>query len=267
VNTIIALSNKYKSWISAAQFGLDTFLQSILQPVITTDTAIIEIGDDSETFFTSDTQLEPSELFRTDTISFKFRDWSIKTTLSAKQQRQYNTNSSLIVTVVLSCILVIIFIVVVMLTYVVKIQAANENHYLTEMIHNSHNIVIHEIRNILNSVYMLFQLKELGKRITDKDIDIARTGVDNIIDLLSNILDYQKLLQGSYVPDIVKVKPVEILKDIIGKYPFINIDLECSGDIGACIDIDKLKFTELIQNGINNSVKFASGNSIIIRIQ
>lgn len=255
----ILFSNKYLSWISVVHLDLDDFLNKTLQNIVGETSAIIEISDDKGIFYKS-SDAEKSDMSTIDIIEFKLRKWTVKTTLTQSQRNKFNKTST-IITIVCSFILIAVF-------SCVATDARNKHKYYKQLqvIHNSNNIVIHEVRNIVNSIYVIFQLKEYS-RIDKTDLGIIQSGVNNIINLLSNVLDYEKLLYGTYVPRRQAVNIVDSLRHFIDKYPFMNIDLTYTGTEQKCYNIDYEKLQGLVLNGLNNSIKFSKDNYILVRFQ
>lgn len=262
----IIFRNKFLSWISFILFDLDDFLNKTFakaQENITEETStIIEISDDDGIFYKS-SNARKSDMSTIDIIEFKLRKWTVKTTLTQSQRNKFNKTST-IITIVCSFILIAVFscVVSILATY-----ARNKRKYYKQLqvIHNSNNIVIHEVRNIINSIYVIFQLKEYS-RIDRTDLGIIQSGINNIINLLSNVLDYEKLLYGTYVPRLQAVNIVDSLRHFIDKYPFMDIDLTYNGG-KLCYNMDYDKLQGLVLNGLNNSIKFSKDNYILVRFQ
>lgn len=264
LNVIIPVSNKNKDWISVAQFDVSNFLDETLGSV---DNAIIEISD-SNIFYTSKskTSLEKSNHAKTTLISFKLRSWTVTTTLSVAHQQSFQTESSMIIVIILVCLLILIIGATVAGLYTAKVVADRNLYQQIQVIHNSHNIAVHEIRGIMNTISVIYQLRSDQSEMTDEDSKTVRSGINNCIHILSNLLDYEKLLHGTYVPMIDVIDIEKTIKDIIDKYNFVNITLTYQRNM-PLLKLDQSKLLELIHNGLNNATKHTSNHMVMVRIQ
>lgn len=150
--------------------------------------------------------------------------------------------------------------------HVVDIRNKHDYYKQIKAVHNSNNIVIHEIRNIINSIYVIFQLKDYLE-ITHGDIDLIKQSINNIINLLSRVLDYEKLMYGTYVPKLQNINIIDKLNQFINKYQFANIDLTYTDSLEKYYNLDENKLQGLVFNGLNNSIKFCKDNYVLVRCQ
>lgn len=273
VNTIIALSTRFRSWMAAAQFELDNFLRKTLVTEIASGHAVIEVADAEGVFFRSAEEKTSGHVIQ-DTIQFRFRNWMVTTHMTQDYADSFRSESSQIIRITTVCIIVVIFVTAIAILYgasmsvrAQRFKLEAESNSRIQAIHNSYNVAIHEIRNIINCVHVVSTMVT-PQSIQEDDITMIKTGMNNVINLLSNILDYEKLLHGRYIAKPERVNVVNLLSGFLQRYPFVTVDYSYDNSIfeQPHMDLDKDKLQALIQNGMNNGCKFSEDKRISVRL-
>lgn len=272
-NTIITFNTKLNSMMTTSQFNVNNFLSGTLKTNIESNDIIIEIADEEGIFYSANTNITRSDIKTISVIEFAFRNWTVTITASESFKNNYVTNAAFIIEIVLSLVLILIFILIIGIVNYMTINAKNqllahkiESMKKMEVIQKSNNIIIHELRNVLQSTHMIIFMKDKDT-ITEEEFMIVKFGISKIVEIVSKVLDYQQLLSISYIPRYEYISIIDIIDNTIKQYPFINIRLIYSDDIPDMCQIDRLKFQELVHNGLNNSSKYSFNKNITVRCQ
>jgi len=122
-----------------------------------------------------------------------------------------------------------------------------------------------QIENFLDDI----ESWNYDKKYLLEETKILKDQIFKISDLVKNIFSVQKYEIKDIWLYIEKVKLDDIIiweYDILHRiYPKINFDIDISDEIGF-IDVDKIQFTQVISNLLNNAIKFVNNKNPKIRI-
>lgn len=152
-----------------------------------------------------------------------------------------------------------------------KIKAENADKLKTEFLSQ----VSHEIRTPINSIISFTSLiKSEAVNCVPEDLRdgftiIERSG-ERIIRTIDLLIDMSQVISGSYEKRIVKIDLVEVLETLIYEHKQkIKKDLEIKLDSKleeCCVYLDHYSFVQILNNIIDNSIKFTSTGSINISL-
>jgi signal transduction histidine kinase len=257
INRVVSLVKKTSRWINAVQFDIDNMFNN----VVDNDT-ILNVYSSTNTslpFYSHNSDKMVKENGSYSTIDFFYQSWIIEVNIL-----NYRNNTVTITIVVLVSLMGVIYILLMIAVKTFSILKKLSINKQILAIRSANSIVLHEIRNLLNSVYIIFQIKHTN--LDRDDIHSIEKSINLTIDVISNTLDYERLLfgnvklntQGHYIDNIIK--------EIIVKYTFINIEYSYSNTVkSTIINVDKKIYSEIFQNGLNNAHKFSSDDNIIIK--
>lgn len=130
--------------------------------------------------------------------------------------------------------------------------------------------VSHELRTPLNSIIgfstalkdgMLGDLNEKQKIYANKIL----TSAIHLTGLINDILDMSKIESGEVKVNISKNNPVEIIKEVINIVEPLaeekNIKIETDFKFSDDVQLDYIKFKQIIYNLLGNAIKFSHKNS------
>ena len=133
----------------------------------------------------------------------------------------------------------------------------------------------HEIRTPLNGISGFLQL--LQKTTLDKQqtkyLDIVDNSMCSLLDIINNVLDFSKLDSGNMTVELREVNPfIELEKSFMNFLPKakeknISYQIHISSNLNESYMMDYLHIHQVMQNLINNSIKFTPENgSVTVKI-
>lgn len=131
----------------------------------------------------------------------------------------------------------------------------------------------HEIRTPLNGITGLVELLRQQPYLPEQEeyIDALKRSADNLVLLLSNVLDMSKLEMGKIVTENIEFNIRKIFKDLVVLYKASAAQREntIEADIDAAVPErlqgDPYRITQILSNLISNAVKFTKNGRIIVR--
>lgn len=266
------LATHHNGWVITSAFSQVEFLDSLLHDIILTNKAVIEAYEPNKTTFYRSSNESVSRFFTESEIRLGEKSIIIRTTLNKNTENGNRTSAYLIVRIVAW---IIVMAIIVILGIAVAINDMNNARHLMQQeidsnkkiqaVAHSNNLKIHEIRNIINATNLITKAKSYEK-LTESDYDIVKNSIDNLVDIVSRVLDFEKLLTGTYeaVSDVVNI--VDLINNVLRRYQYVNITMS-HNIIPEYIITDKLKMYELLQNGLNNSCRYTTDERVKVRVQ
>lgn len=154
---------------------------------------------------------------------------------------------------------------------VAKLKAENADKLKTEFLSQ----VSHEIRTPINSIISFTSLIKseavscVPEDLRDGFTIIERSG-ERIIRTIDLLIDMSQVISGSYEKRIVEIDVVEVLETLIYEHKQkIRKDLEIKLDSRleeCCVHLDHYSFVQILNNIIDNSIKFTSTGYINISL-
>lgn len=134
----------------------------------------------------------------------------------------------------------------------------------------------HELRTPLNAVLGFTQLMQLDKQITATNkkytTEILHAG-NHLLMLINEVLELEKIEEGNLDIDLRYTEITKIIKNSIStmsplaKQKNIQLINNIAGDDKYIVNIDKLRFKQIVINLLSNSIKYnVKGGEVIIDI-
>lgn len=262
-------STLIKPWYVFSSLDPDNFLSTILSD--NDDEFInIKIMDEKTTLFETANQNDLSNRIIIHKIKFPFRDWTIIITATNSFSDNNKTTSKVFILAVAISLVVITLLGIALIgefgVYQTRVtEAKNEMTQKTESIHQSNRIVLHEIRNLTNIIFGIFNIRK-NKQLINNDFDVVKNTICSILKLTTNIIDFEQLLFNKYTPKQDNIDIIHLINDIIQQCNIVNIELNYP-DFNTIIIGDCDKLQELILNGLSNATKHTEDRFIKIKIQ
>jgi len=169
--------------------------------------------------------------------------------------------------------------VMIIINDITEIESARERLKELNNIRNEFlGIAAHDLKSPISVISMassyLLEIPELRKNNEHKKLlDLIQNSSNYMIELVNNFLDLSKIEAGELVLDKTEVDYVEFVKDVLelnkiaAKSKNINIDLDVVDNCSPIIKIDKSYIQQVINNLIDNAIKFSPyGSTINVRI-
>jgi len=169
--------------------------------------------------------------------------------------------------------------VLIIINDITEIESARERLKELNNIRNEFlGIAAHDLKSPISVISMassyLLEIPELRKNDEHKKLlDLIQNSSNYMIELVNNFLDLSKIEAGELVLDKTEVDYVEFVKDVLelnkiaAKSKNINIDLDVVDNYSPIIKIDKSYIQQVINNLIDNAIKFSPyGSTINVRI-
>ena len=124
--------------------------------------------------------------------------------------------------------------------------------------------ISHEFRTPLTIISgMASQMKEQPERWTEKGIEMIRRNTDNLLDLVNQILELQKLESNELKIAYVQGDIVSYIKYLTSSFHSLTesqgIDMQFTSEVPSLkMDYDPEKMLRIISNLLSNSVKFTA---------
>ncbi len=129
----------------------------------------------------------------------------------------------------------------------------------------------HEIRTPLNGIFGFLQLLETTELDTlqKEYVDIAQGSMQTLLGVVNNILDFSKIENGKIEADLVELNVYHLFKSLhesftpLARSKNIIYTLEIDEDIEKMLEIDEQHIRQILQNFINNALKFTPENGSV----
>ncbi len=107
------------------------------------------------------------------------------------------------------------------------------------------------------------QAKNFAKKIKDS--------VDNLLALVEEFMDYRRIEEGKVELNFEEIEIISFIKEIINNFMLLakekNLDLIFETNLDQMIlKVDKLRFTQIIQNLIDNAIKYTPQGWVRVNI-
>ncbi len=153
-----------------------------------------------------------------------------------------------------------------------RVQAEEAQQAKSEFLAN----MSHEIRTPLNGIFGFLQLLKESKLdpMQQEYVNIAQGSMGTLIDVINNILDFSKIESGKIEKRITVVNVYDLFESIyeiflpVAQSKNIHYVLKIDPDIQRSFKTDEQYIRQILQNFINNALKFTPPNgSVTVNIQ
>lgn len=135
-------------------------------------------------------------------------------------------------------------------------------------------VISHELRTPMNGVLGAAQLLEMSTlKPAQKDyVSIIRRSGEGLLVLLNDILDLTKIEAGRMELSPTETEVPELLERAIGPFRAqaeakgLAFTVEMAGDLPAVVLLDPLRVAQIVQNLLNNAVKFTQQGAVRVRL-
>lgn len=149
-----------------------------------------------------------------------------------------------------------------------RIQAEEAKKAKSEFLAN----MSHELRTPLNGIFGFLQLLEASELdpVQQEYVNIAQGSMATLIDVINNILDFSKIESGKVMKKITEVNVHDLFEPIyeiflpVAQSKNINYVLKIDPDIHTSFKTDEQYIRQILQNFINNALKFTPENGSVI---
>ncbi len=137
------------------------------------------------------------------------------------------------------------------------------------------SIMSHEIRTPLNAVIGMSNLLMMGNPRPDQkdNIDILKFSANNLLALVNDVLDFNKIEAGKVVFENIKFNPAELIQGLCGGQRLkaeekgLEFKLEIDDRLKNKIVFgDPTRLTQIIFNLISNAIKFTHTGFVLVRV-
>ncbi|MFO7796184.1 MAG: ATP-binding protein [Promethearchaeati archaeon] len=165
--------------------------------------------------------------------------------------------------------------VLIIINDITEIESARERLKELNRIRNEFlGIAAHDLKSPISVISMassyLLEIPELrGNNENKKLLELIQNSSNYMIELVNNFLDLSKIEAGELILDKIEVDYVEFVKEVLelnkiaARSKNINIDLDVVDNYSPIIKIDKSYIQQVINNLIDNAIKFSHQGSII----
>jgi signal transduction histidine kinase len=107
------------------------------------------------------------------------------------------------------------------------------------------------------------QAKDFAKKIKES--------VDNLLVLIEEFMDYRRIEEGKLEFNFEKLDIISLIREIVEKMKLLameknlNLDFESKFD-SIVMNVDKLRFSQVIQNLIDNAIKYTKEGWIKVKV-
>lgn len=128
----------------------------------------------------------------------------------------------------------------------------------------------HEIRNPLQSIMGMVEVLDQNKPRADQQnfIDSLKFSSEHLHTLVSDILDYRKLLRGQLTLSPKKIYLSELIRNIVKSHSFdairnkIRINLQVDKSLETkWVLIDPVRFSQIVNNLLSNAIRISPENT------
>lgn len=134
--------------------------------------------------------------------------------------------------------------------------------------------VSHEIRTPMNGVLGAMELMERNG-LEPQQSDLLRTAqgsARSLLGLLNDLLDMAKIEAGRIEVAPAPTSVRQLVEDVVSVHrpnaqaKGIDVRLQCSAALPAHLDVDDLRLRQILNNFLNNAVKFTDSGSITVAV-
>lgn len=134
----------------------------------------------------------------------------------------------------------------------------------------------HELRTPLNSIigFSRFLQKNLAGNLSEKDLiflDRIKRNGDSLLRLINGILEFSRTEAGFVETDVQKISLPDLVHEVLDLMSIEADELNVRFDFDyrtECREImsDQVKLMQILQNLVDNAVKFSHGQTVVIRL-
>ncbi|MBS1597197.1 MAG: response regulator [Bacteroidetes bacterium] len=133
----------------------------------------------------------------------------------------------------------------------------------------------HEIRTPLNAVIGLTHLLLHKKPREDqkKDLDVLLFSANNLLSIVNNILDYNKIEEGKIHFEQIPMNPATIARNIVAGFKMsaedkgIDLRLDIDGSLNQELIGDPTRMGQVINNLVHNAIKFTKEGWVCLSLK
>lgn len=255
--------------IASINFNLDMFLDNIL---VSSEVVILVSDSRIGTYYHTNNYQDISPFRYETNITVGTYTFHVTVALTNTEVARLRTDAKITVmwfSIGALCVLFVGMIVIIWTIYLSNMRASVKNDIQAkkrlEITTKSNSIVIHEMRNLLNALYVTYSMKE-PENFDKEDIITTKLYLDRIYELITKILDYESLLAGNFVDKQTLTDVMELTEPVVRSYVFHASNITYSANLPKVL-MNSLKYQELLQNGLNNAIRYANEQPIVVRIQ
>ena len=133
----------------------------------------------------------------------------------------------------------------------------------------------HELRTPMNGVIGMLSLahKEPLSHSLQEKLDIAQTSANTLLEIINDILDYSKIEAGKLSLEIIEFNLWHTLEEIAQTFKYqlqskgLNSYLEIAANVPHWVKLDRVRFSQIINNLMSNAVKFTQEGYIMLAVE
>jgi len=129
----------------------------------------------------------------------------------------------------------------------------------------------HEIRTPLNGIFGFLQLLETTEldNLQKEYVDIAQDSMQTLLSVVNDILDFSKIESGKIEKNLIEINVHQLFETLyesfspIAQNKNITYELDIDSRIHESLKIDELHIRQILQNFIDNALKFTPENGSV----
>ena len=136
-------------------------------------------------------------------------------------------------------------------------------------------VLTHEIRTPMNAIIASIELLGRGEELSAESrrlLDLARSGSENLLYLLNDVLDVSKLEAGRLQLDSAPVDVMRLIGSVVdllavkAREQGLTLELVQASDIQQWLMLDKVRMEQILQNLISNAIKFTAAGGVKVTV-
>lgn len=136
-------------------------------------------------------------------------------------------------------------------------------------------VLTHEIRTPMNAIIASIELLGRGEELSAESrrlLDLARSGSENLLYLLNDVLDVSKLEAGRLQLDPAPVDVMRLIGSVVdllavkAREQGLTLELVQASGIQQWLMLDKVRMEQIMQNLISNAIKFTAAGGVKVTV-
>lgn len=136
-------------------------------------------------------------------------------------------------------------------------------------------VLTHEIRTPMNAIIASIELLGRGEELSAESrrlLDLARSGSENLLYLLNDVLDVSKLEAGRLQLDPAPVDVMRLIGSVVDLFAVkareqgLTLELVQASGIQQWLMLDKVRMEQILQNLISNAIKFTAAGGVKVTV-
>lgn len=136
-------------------------------------------------------------------------------------------------------------------------------------------VLTHEIRTPMNAIIASIELLGRGEELSAESrrlLDLARSGSENLLYLLNDVLDVSKLEAGRLQLDPAPVDVMRLIGSVVdllavkAREQGLTLELVQASGIQQWLMLDKVRMEQILQNLISNAIKFTAVGGVKVAV-